>query len=147
MTTDAPTSPTGNTPAPTSSPGPSLDVRTVFSVLRAFVGVLSWASPSASWKVFGVGTIGNDARSPLVTRLFGVREFGLAAGLQSPEPAVRVATLQAGLVVDGADIVASLIALRKGAPRWIWLTFIAGASGFIGLGLAGLAEEKRRVAA
>jgi len=137
-------SPTGTTPAAASSPGPSLDARTVFSGLRAFVGILSWVSPTASWKVFGVGAIGTDARAPLVTRLFGIRELALAAALQSPEPAVRVAALQTGLVVDGADIVASLIALRGGAPRWIWLTFIAGASGFIGLGLAGLAGEKRR---
>ena len=73
---------------------------------------------------------------------FGVRELALAAGLQSPEPGVRKAVLRAGLVVDGADIVASIIALRKGAPTWIWLTFVAGASTFIGLGIGGLAKEE-----
>jgi hypothetical protein len=89
-----------------------------------------------------VGAIGADARPPLVTRLFGVRELALAAGLRSPEPALRKAVLRTGLVVDGADIVASLIALRKGAPKWIWLTFVAGASTFIGLGIGGLAKEE-----
>jgi hypothetical protein len=116
----------------------------VFSVLRAFVGLLSWVSPSASWTVFGVGAIGADSRNSLLTRLFGVREFALAAALQSPEQAVRVAALRTGIVVDGADIAASLLALRKGSPRWIWLTFVAGASAFIGLGVAGLAEERRK---
>ena len=130
---------------PTDTNPPSeaaFDVLTVFSALRALVGILSWVSPSASWKAFGVGAIGADARPPLVTRLFGVREFALAAGLQSPEPAVRKAVLRAGLVVDGADIVASIIALRKGVPKWIWLTFVAGASIFIGLGIGGLATEE-----
>ena len=133
------------TALPTDTNPPSeaaFDVLTVFSALRALVGILSWVSPSASWKAFGVGAIGADARPPLVTRLFGVRELALAAGLQSPEPAVRKAVLRAGLVVDGADIVASIIALRKGAPTWIWLTFVAGASTFIGLGIGGLAKEE-----
>jgi hypothetical protein len=39
--------------------------------------------------------------------------------------------------------VASIIALRKGAPKWIWLTFVVGASTFIGLGIGGLAKEER----
>jgi len=134
------------TDATTRPAGPAFDARTVFSGLRAFVGIVSWVSPSASWKVFGVGTIGTDARAPLVTRLFGVRECALAVALQSPEPAVRRAALRTGLVVDGADIVASLISLRKGSPKWIWLTFVAGASAFIGLGIAALAEEERRAA-
>ena len=133
------------TESPTDTNPPSeaaFDVLTVFSALRALVGILSWVSPLASWKVFGVGAIGADARPPLVTRLFGVREFALAAGLRSSEPAVRKSVLRAGLVVDGADIVASIIALRKGAPKWIWLTFVAGASIFIGLGIGGLAKEE-----
>jgi len=133
-----------DTTAPSTDP--ALDARTVFSVLRALVGIVSWVSPTASWKVFGVGGIGAGAGAPLITRLFGVREFALAAGLQSPEPAVRKAALRSGLVIDGVDIVASLIALRKGAPRWIWLTFVAGASAFIGLGVAALADEERRAA-
>ncbi len=121
----------------------AFDVLNVSSALRALVGVLSWVSPSASWTTFGLGVIGPDARSPLVTRLFGVRELALAAGLRSPERAVRAAVLRAGLVVDGADIVASIVALRKGAPKWIWLTFVAGASTFIGLGFSALSRERQ----
>jgi hypothetical protein len=135
MLTEFPT--TANTP-----PEAAFDILTVFSALRALVGILSWVSPSASWRAFGVGVIGGDARPPLVTRLFGVRELALAAALKSPEPAVRKSALRAGLVVDGADIVASIIALRKGAPKSIWITFVAGASTFIGLGIGGLAHEK-----
>jgi hypothetical protein len=121
----------------------AFDVRAVFSALRAMVGLLSWVSPSTSWRVFGMGATGLDARSPLVTRLFGAREIALAAGLQSPNPAIRKAVLQTGLFIDGADIVASVIALRRGAPKWIWLTFVAGASTFVGLGIGGLAKEER----
>jgi hypothetical protein len=121
----------------------AFDVLTVFSTMRALVGILSWISPSASWKAFGLGAIGADARPPLITRLFGVRELALAAGLQSPEPALRRAVLRTGIVVDGVDIVASIFALRKGAPKWIWLTFVVGASTFIGLGIGGLAKEER----
>ena len=123
--------------------GAAFDVLAVFSALRALVGSLSWVSPSTSWKVFGLGPIGSDAHAPLITRLFGVRELALAAGLQSRDPAVRKAVLRTGLVVDGVDIVATLFALRKGAKKLIWLTFVAGASTFIGLGLRGLAEEER----
>jgi hypothetical protein len=118
-----------------------INVRTVFSVLRALVGIVSWTSPSASWKVFGVGAIGGDSRPSLITRLFGVRELALAAGLRSPDHTVRTATLRAGLIVDGVDVVASIIALRKGAPKQIWLTFVAGAATFIGLGILALAKE------
>ncbi len=137
MVTEFPTT----TTSPTS--GTAFDVRTMFSTLRALVGILSWVSPSASWKAFGVGAIGADARPPLITRLFGVRELALAAALQSPEPAVRKAGLRVGLVIDSADIVSSVIALRKGAPKWIWLTFVAGALTFIGLGIGSLAKEER----
>ena len=122
---------------------PAMDARTIFSVLRALVGILSWVSPTASWKVFSVGTIGTDPGARLITRLFGVRELALGAALHSPEPAVRKAALRTGIAIDGIDIVASLIALRRGGPKWIWLTFVAGASAFIGLGVAALAEEER----
>jgi hypothetical protein len=134
--------PTENPTAANTPSEPAFDILTVFSALRAQVGILSWVSPSASWRTFGLGAIGGDARPSLVTRLFGVRELALAAGLQSPEPAVRKSVLRAGLVVDGVDIVASIIALRKGASKWIWITFVAGASTFIGLGIGGLAHEK-----
>ena len=123
---------------------PAINVRSVFSALRALVGIVSWTSPSASWTTFGLGAVGSDARAPLITRLFGIRELALAAGLRSPDPAVRRTTLQAGLVVDCADIVASIIALRKGAPKRIWLTFVAGAATFIGLGIVALTRETDR---
>ena len=78
----------------------------------------------------------------MITRLFGIRELALAQAVRHPSPEVRRAALQAGVAVDAIDIVASLVAIRRGAPKVILLTFVAGAALFVGLGAAGLAEPQ-----
>ncbi len=118
-----------------------LDVGSVFSGLRAAVGVLSWTSPTAAGRVFGLGSVGTDPRVGVVTRLFGVRELALAVAIKSPDPVVRRRALQTGVVIDSVDLVASLVALGRGAPKITLLTFTAGAALFAGLGLAALASE------
>ena len=94
-----------------------LDPAKVLGVLRTGVGVLSWVSPAASWRTFGLGSIGADPSSGLVTRLFGSRDFALGQMVLCPDPKVRRAGLQVGVAVDAVDMVASLVALRKGAPK------------------------------
>lgn len=76
----------------------------------------------------------DDANAGLVTRLFGVRDLVLGAALHHPEPAVQKAVLQAGLVCDAADVAASLIALRAGAPKTMLMGVTAGAGLFLALG-------------
>lgn len=107
---------------------------TTMSVIRMSAGGISWAAPGLSSRVFGLGKLPDDASVGLVTRLFGVRDLVLGAALHYPEPAVQKAVLQAGLVCDAADVAASLIALRAGAPKTTLLGATAGAGLFLVLG-------------
>lgn len=111
------------------------------SVVRMFAGGISWASPSLSWRVFGLGTTPPDASSGLVGRLFGIRDAVLAAGVHHPDPAVKKAVLQAGLICDSFDVVASLIGVRNGAPKATLLTATAGAAAFVAIGAAALRDS------
>lgn len=104
------------------------------SAMRMFAGGISWATPSLSSRLFGLGRLPDDANAGLVTRLFGVRDLVLGAALHHPEPAVQKAVLQAGLVCDAADVAASLIALRAGAPKTMLMGVTAGAGLFLALG-------------
>jgi hypothetical protein len=107
---------------------------TAMSAMRMFAGGISWATPSLSSRLFGLGRLPDDANAGLVTRLFGVRDLVLGAALHHPEPAVQKAVLQAGLVCDAADVAASLIALRAGAPKTMLMGVTAGAALFLALG-------------
>jgi hypothetical protein len=118
------------------------DPATALCVLRSGVGVVSWVSPALSWQTFGVGPMPGDARPAVMTRLFGAREFALAVAVKHPDRPVRRAALRAGLMIDSIDIVASLLAIRRGAPKAMWVTFVAGATLFVGLGAAALAQSE-----
>ncbi len=120
-----------------------LDPAKALGVLRTGVGILSWVSPAASWRTFGLGSIGGDPSAGLVTRLFGSRDLALGQMVLCPDPKVRRVGLQAGVAVDAVDLVASLVALRKGAPKVTILTATGGAASFVALGLFALAREPR----
>lgn len=107
---------------------------TAMSVMRMFAGGISWAAPQLSSRAFGLGKLPTGATVGLVTRLFGVRDLVLGAALHHPEPAVRKTVLQAGLVCDAADVVASVIAVRAGAPKTTLMGVTAGAGLFLALG-------------
>ncbi|MDP7704773.1 MULTISPECIES: hypothetical protein [unclassified Mycobacterium] len=111
---------------------------TTMSAIRMFAGGISWAAPAVSSRLFGLGKLPEGASVGLVTRLFGVRDLVLGAALHYPEPAVHKAVLQAGLVCDAADVAASLIALRAGAPKTTLLGATAGAGLFLVLGAMAL---------
>ena len=115
---------------------------TVMSVIRMFVGGITWASPAGSWRLFGLGKIAPDASTGLVGRLFGIRDFVLGAGVHHPDAGVRRVVLQAGVVCDVADVAASLIAVRAGAPKTVLLGATAGAALFVGLGLTALSDRR-----
>lgn len=123
------------------APAERIDPAGVLSVLRSAVGVGTWISPAVSGRVFALGPIGDDPRTALIARLFGVRELVLAQAVRHPSPEVRRTALQVGVAVDAVDLVASLVALRKGASKATLLTVTAGAALFIGLGVAALARE------
>ncbi|MFN8027872.1 MAG: hypothetical protein U0W40_16380 [Acidimicrobiia bacterium] len=113
-------------------------------MLRTGVGILSWASPAGAWRAFALGSIDGDPRAGLITRLFGSRDLALGVAVLCPEPTVRRSALQAGVAIDSVDAVASVLALRKGAPRWTALTAVAGATFFAALGAVALKQEPER---
>lgn len=111
------------------------------SVGRMFAGGISLLSPTASWRVFGLGSTAPGASTGLIARLFGIRDFVLGAAVHHPDPTVRRAVLQAGLICDLTDITSSLIALRAGAPKITLLTAAGGAAAFAAIGLTALRDR------
>lgn len=110
------------------------------AVLRAFAGASSWISPRHAWRVFLLGSMPDGGSTALISRLFGIRDLVLALGLGHSDPAVRRAVLTAGVVVDSADVAATALALRAGAPRTTLLSVAAGAGLFIAIGATALAQ-------
>jgi hypothetical protein len=133
---------TAPTPTVDRRPGRSLDAASALSALRMLVGAGTWAAPGLSWRTFGLGPLQGGASTMLVGRLFGVRDLALGAAVQHPDPGVRRAALQIGVAVDAVDVVATLLAVRRGAPKATLLLVAGGAALFVGLGLAALADHE-----
>ena len=119
----------------------ALDPAGALSVLRTAVGAGTWIHPGLSWRTFGFGPIPDDPRTVLISRMFGIRDLGLGLAVRHPSPPVRRAALQVGIALDVADVAASVIAVRRGAPATILLGVTAGAAFFVGLGLAALNQD------
>ena len=122
----------------------ALDASSALSALRSAVGAGTWASPAASWRTFGLGRMGHDPGAELIGRLFGVRDLALARAIRHPTGDVRLAALRAGILCDAVDVGASLIALRRGAPRASGVLVGGGAALFVALGLLALGDERAR---
>lgn len=120
------------------------DASWVLSTLRTVVGAGTWVSPAASWRTFGLGRMGDDPSAELIGRLFGVRDLVLARSIRHPAGDVRRAALRGGVLCDAIDVVASLIALRRGAPRASGVLVGGGAALFVALGLLALGDERAR---
>ncbi|MCW2816043.1 MAG: hypothetical protein JWN84_3498 [Nocardioides sp.] len=115
---------------------------TVLSGARTAVGVGGWVAPGTAWRTFGLGALPEALPSAAVmSRLFAVRDLAFGLGLRHPEPAVRRAVLQAGIAIDAVDVVASVVGVRRGAPRASLLGVTAGAAFFVVLGAVALGEE------
>ena len=110
---------------------------------RIFAGALSWASPKLASRVFLLGRADPDGRTGLLARLFGVRDVALGLALQHPSADVRMAALRAGVAIDTADVLASFLAVRAGAPKSTLTGVASGAAAFVGLALVALAQERR----
>ena len=113
----------------------------VLSFLRCLVGAGTWVRPSASYKTFGLWAL-EDPSAELVGRLFGVRDLALGYAARHRNVEVRHAALRAGVACDSVDVVATLIALRRGAPRASGVLVGGGAALFAALGLAALNQDR-----
>jgi hypothetical protein len=116
---------------------------TALGVMRTAVGINSWLSPRLVGRTFGLGDAGDDERAALITRLFGVRDATLGQAVMLTDGETRRLALTMGAVCDGIDVIASLIALRKGVSKAGIILVGGGAALFLGLGLAALAQESR----
>ena len=112
------------------------------SIGRIFAGALTWASPTLSSRVFVLGRSTPDGRAGLLARLFGVRDVALGLALQHPSADVRKVALQAGVAIDSADVLATVLAVRAGAPKSSLLGVAAGAALFVGLALGAMSDKR-----
>ena len=117
------------------------DAARVLGGLRLAVGVGSWLSPRGSTRTFGLAGTADPPGAGLALRLFGVRDAALAAGALAADPVVRRAALRTGVVVDAVDAVATLLALRAGAPRAAGPMVGVGALLFCALGARALQQS------
>jgi hypothetical protein len=111
--------------------------------MRAGIGAGAWVAPGLAARLFGLDAVANP-QLPYVGRLFGVRDVALAAGLQLSSAQSRRLWLKVGIVCDGADSVAGILAGRNGQISKLSTVLVtAPALLGIGLGIAGLqaAEE------
>jgi hypothetical protein len=109
---------------------------------RIFAGAVSWASPKISSRVFLLCRSAPDGRTGLLARLFGIRDLALGLALHHPSRDVRRLVLQAGVAIDSADVVASVLAVRAGAPKSSLLGAAAGAALFVVLGIGALSDKR-----
>jgi hypothetical protein len=127
-----------------------VDALATLSALRSLAGAGSWANPGLSWRTFGLGPIQGTqssttaASSALATRLFGVRDLALGLAVRHPDPSLRRVALQIGVAVDSADVIASVLAVRAGAPKATLVGVSLGAAAFIALGIAALTHQSQQ---
>ncbi len=114
----------------------------MLSVLRSLVGAGTWVSPASSWRTFGFGSTAVDASTALLGRLFGVRDLALGQAVRHESADVRRAALRVGVLCDSMDVVASVLALRRGAPRASGVLVGGGAAFFAALGGLALKAER-----
>ncbi len=120
-----------------------MTITTTFAALRMAVGAGTWLTPAGSMRLFGLGRMpaGSAASVALVGRLFAARELALGLAVHQPDPGLRRAALQAGVVIDSVDAIASLISVRSGAPRAVLVGGALGAATFAALGVVALREN------
>ena len=118
-----------------------MDNATLLSLARIAVGTAAWIAPEQSLKV---GMLDHTApQSPLMLRLFGVRDLALGAITLMATPAARPALLKVGLAVDAADAAAAVRALQHGQVKPPAGTALAGvALGAVVAGVVALDQQK-----
>ena len=116
----------------------ALSPRPTMALGRIGAGVLSWANPPMSAKVFGI----KGEPSAYVSRLFGIRDIALGLGVMSRNPAVRKASLRIGMVIDTFDTAAGVLEAKEGnLTPFGKVMLIGGAASFIALGAVALSQE------
>ncbi|KNC74936.1 hypothetical protein SARC_12529 [Sphaeroforma arctica JP610] len=104
---------------------------------RFCIGFVAVASPATTSSLFGFNEHPTTGSDRLRTRLFGVRELALGAGLAGllgEEVCTVRGFLAACAIVDGVDVVAAVMAYNEGSLNNTGvLLIIMGAAAFCGL--------------
>lgn len=80
--------------------------------LRLGIGLGAWLTPRLAGRLFGLDPKGNP-QSPYLARLFGIRDVALGVGLNQSEGEARKLFIQLGILCDGADALAGIIAGKR----------------------------------
>ena len=116
------------------------DQATSLAVARIVIGTAAWIAPEKSLRA---GSLDTAPQSPFLLRLFGVRDAALGAVTLMAAPSAKPALLKLGLVVDGADAAAALMALKSGAVRSSTGVLFAGiALGAVAAGAVAVGQQK-----
>lgn len=108
---------------------------TALAIGRTIVGAGAWLAPHSSAKALGVRP---ELRPtlPFVLRLFGVRDAVAGVGYLTADAAGRRQWLTLGIVMDGADAAAALMAgERSGLPRHTRIATAVTALGAVAVAL------------
>jgi hypothetical protein len=104
------------------------------AIARIALGISAWVAPSFTYRTFGIDPDG----PPILGQIFGARE--LAVGLLALNGNRQA--LQAGVVVDAADAIATLREARSGTLSARTTVLLGGAAvGATAIGIAALAES------
>jgi uncharacterized membrane protein YfcA len=96
----------------------ALTARRTLAQARLAVGIGALVAPRLLSRTFGIDPDANPA-TPYLARMFGAREFFMAAPFLMPTPGLDESELAARAVpVDAADAVASLAAGLRGYLPW-----------------------------
>ena len=85
--------------------------RLALGAARASIGLGAWLAPDLTVRVFGMDPERSDR---FVGRLFGSREFALAAALLAAPPGAVAPVAAIGAAVDGFDAIAGFGEARRG---------------------------------
>ena len=114
-----------------------MNLRT-FGTARAAIGGAAWVAPRVAARTFGLGTVADDPRGALVTRLFGARDLALGLAVAAGPPAGMRTALRTGVAIDAADALAAVLAARKGLHPVAALLAGGAATTFAVLGVVAL---------
>jgi hypothetical protein len=111
-------------------------------ILRAIVGVSTYAAPGITGRAFGLKPDENPQAS-FLGRLFAIRDLALGLGTGMTTKPSRRVWWQLGMLCDAGDAVATIMAARRGElakPAAVMVT--ATALTAVGLGAAALAADE-----
>ena len=111
----------------------------LLSTLRT-VGGGALLAPGLGAKVFGIP---EDGEGRYLVRLFAARNIAFIAGLLLSKGEARKLWLQAGILCDGLDVAAGLIAYREGKPTKSANIDTGAALAATVLGIAGLRADRK----